>query len=105
MKKLVVGMVLFLAGCATKTVYVDRYSLIYPEDTLLKSYYVDQPPATAVAYSALSCDAKESLWVNYTNDLLNTIGLHEADKSGLRKWKIEATARVDKMNKEIANKK
>lgn len=96
---------LALSSCATKTVYVDKYVILYPEDTLLKSYYVSPPPENATNYAAMSCDAKETLWVDYTNDLLYTIGLHEADKSGLRKWKLEATERVDKMNKDLGNKK
>lgn len=106
MKKLISFLALLtLSACATKTVYVDKYVILYPEDTLLKSYYVNPPPESATNYAALSCDAKESLWIGYTNDLLFTIGLHEADKSGVRKWKLEATERVDKMNKDLENKK
>lgn len=91
-----------LSGCASDVQYRDKYAIMTPNDNLLQDNAVPPPPYTPVDYSGLTCDAKESMWTQYTTDLLGTIGKDRADKAGLRSWKASVQTQVDELNKKSA---
>lgn len=102
---IVVLISLFMISCATKVEYRDRFQPYAPEDTLLQSYPVEQPPMVSSAYSILSFEQRETLLTLYIQDLLVTIGYHEADKAGLRLWKSTVNEKIEQLNKAQENKK
>jgi len=102
MKKSILSIALIaaigLSGCTTVQ-YRDKYAIMTPNDNLLQDNKASAPPYTPEEYSGLSCDAKETMWTQYTTDLLNVIGKEHADKAGLRQWKAEVAKKVDELNK------
>jgi predicted small lipoprotein YifL len=99
-------LVTLMAGCGTQQPqYRDRYTAFTPSDAQLQDYDVGAPPVTAQAYSSMPWDAKETMWVDYTNDLLKVIGKHMADKAGLRKSKVDLQEKIDDLNKKAGNTK
>lgn len=93
-----------LSGCFGTVQYRDRYVTMTPNDSLLKDYDVSAPPITSQQYGALKPDEKESLWVQYTTDLLVTINKHMSDKAGLRKFKSETEKQIEDLNKKADKK-
>lgn len=91
-----------LSGCFGTVQYRDRYVTMTPNDSLLRDYDVSAPPITSAQYGQLTPSDKESLWVQYTSDLLETIGKHMSDKAGLRKFKSETEKQVEELNKKAA---
>lgn len=92
--------VTILSACQHQIVYRDRYSIMTPNDSLLQDYDVGAPPISAQTYAQLSNDEKESLWTQYTSDLLVVIKKHMADKAGLREAKKKSIEEVERLNKE-----
>lgn len=102
---IVVLISLCMISCATKPVYRDRFTPYVPDDVLLQSYPVEPPPMVSSAYSILSFEQKETLLTLYIQDLLMTIGYHDADKAGLRLWKSTVNEKIEQLNKTQENKK
>lgn len=107
MKKLLIcffifAFILFLTGCTT--VYRDRYTVLEYDQTLTKDYDVPPPPLSAPAYSVMKCSDQESLWIDYTGDLLGIIGKNHADKAGLRKANEEFKKKIEELNKKAVSK-
>lgn len=101
----IVAAVVLLTACQTRIVYRDRYSIMTPSASLLQDYDVSAPPTTAQTYSQMSNDEKESLWTQYTTDLLVVIKKHMADKAGLREAQKKAAEEVERLNKEAEKQK
>lgn len=102
-RKMLVAAVLatFIVGCGHNPPKVqEHYSAFMPDDSLLQDYVVPEPPLSSKDYAILTSDEKETLWVDYTNDLLQIVGKHMADKAGLRKSKSDFIEKLDKLNKE-----
>ena len=97
-------LLLAMTGCGTMVQYRDRYVTMTPNDSLLQDYEVPAPPVTAKDFSTKSEDEKESLWTQYTTDLLIVIKKHMSDKAGLRKSKEELDRQVEKLNKDVDKK-
>jgi hypothetical protein len=98
-------LVALLAACGTQTQTREHYAAFTPSDSLLQDYEIGAPPITARAYSSMTWDDKETVWTDYTNDLLKVIGKHMADKAGLRKSKVELEKKVDELNKKAGTAK
>jgi hypothetical protein len=103
---LAVALATFMSGCGHNPPKVqEHYTAFVPDDALLQDYVVPQPPLASKDYSILTSDEKESFWTDYTNDLLQVIGKHMADKAGLRKAKSDFIEKTDKLNKEAGTNK
>lgn len=102
-KILILLFVFILVGCGT-TEYRDRYTAIELDQSLTKDYDVPPPPSSAVTYSFMDWDQKESMWTDYTNNLIEVIGKHQADKAGLRKANSEYKIKVEELNKKADKK-
>ena len=100
---IIIAIVVVFTGCGTVE-YRDRYTAMQVDQQLLQDYTVQAPPMTAVTYSYLDFDQKESLWVDYTNVLLEVIGKHQADKAGLRKSDEEFQKKIEELNKKADKK-
>ncbi|HEX9137651.1 MAG TPA: hypothetical protein VF905_12010 [Nitrospirota bacterium] len=99
-------LVTFLSACGTQQPQIrDHYAAFNPSDTLLQDYDIGAPPVSAQAYSSMTWDDKETMWTDYTNDLLKVIGKHMADKAGLRKAKADLQEKIDDLNKKAGTAK
>lgn len=88
-----------LSGCFGTVQYRDRYVTMIPNDSLLQDYDVSEPPMLSQQYGKLNADEKESVWVQYTTDLLITVNKHMSDKAGLRKFKTDTEKQIEELNK------
>lgn len=100
---IIIAIVALFTGCGTVE-YRDRYTSLPLDKQLLQDYTVQAPPSTAVTYSYLDFDQKESLWTDYTNSLLEVIGKYQADKAGLRKADEEFQKKIEELNKKADKK-
>lgn len=94
-----------MTSCSNTPVYRDRFTQMELDKSLVKKYQVAQPPMTSPTYSILDGDQKETVWVLYTADLLQTIGFYEADVDGLLKAEQAGLEKIKQLNKEQENKK
>jgi len=85
---LIIIVAIFIGGCdilPKKTEYINKYTLVRPNESLLKNCRITAPP-DRTKYLVSKYPEKEEMLYGYSNALMTDIALCNAQWEELRKW-------------------